>query len=185
LRKVIWSILVTVDGFIDHTAMIADQETHQYYADELDTVDTVIYGRVTYQLLADYWPTAAMDASLNPGELAFAQKMNRVSKIVFSKTLDRVAWENTQLNKGDVVEQVAKLKRESGRDISIGGGAIANTLMRHDLIDEYRFLINPIVLGTGTRLVRNGMQANLKLIETRSFSSGCVLLAYQPVRKPA
>ena len=86
MRKVVFSILVTLDGFIDHTAMIADEETHQYYADELDTVDAVIFGRVTYQLLADYWPTAAMSGSLNPGELAFAQKMNRVPKIVFSKT---------------------------------------------------------------------------------------------------
>jgi dihydrofolate reductase len=183
MRKVIFSILVTLDGFIDHTAMIADEETHQYYADELDTVDIVIYGRVTYQLLADYWPTAAMNASLNPGELAFAQKMNRVPKIVFSKTLDHVEWNNTQLNQGDVVEHVAKLKQESGRDISISGAALANTLMQHDLIDKYRLLINPIVLGKGTHLFREGTKVNLKLINTRLFSSGCVLLSYQPVRK--
>ena len=181
MRKVIWSILVTLDGFIDHTAMIADEETHQYYADELDTVDTVIYGRATYQLLADYWPTAAMSALLNPGELAFANRMNSISKIVFSKTLSHVEWNNTRLNKGDVVEQVSKFKQESGRDISIAGSAIANTLMLHDLIDEYRLLVNPIVLGNGTRLFRNGTQVNLKLIETKTFNSGCVLLIYQPV----
>jgi dihydrofolate reductase len=181
MRKVIWSISVTLDGFIDHTAMIADEETHQYYADELDTVDTVIYGRVTYQLLADYWPTAAMHVALNPGELAFAQKMNRVSKMVFSKTLERVEWNNTQLNQGDVVDQVSKFKQESGRDISIAGSAIASTLMQHDLIDEYRLLVNPIVLGSGTRLFRNGKQVSLKLIETKTFNSGCVLLVYQPV----
>ena len=181
MRQVIWAIQVTLDGFIDHTAMIADEETHQYYADLLETVDTEIFGRITYQLVADYWPTAAQSGSLNPGELAFANRINDLSKIVFSKSLDHVTWKNTRLDRGDVVEQVSRLKQESGRYIAIGGGAVANTLMLHNLIDEYRFLINPIILGRGTPLIRNGAQANLRLVETRTFSSGCVLVVYRPI----
>lgn len=183
MRRVVWSILVTLDGFIDHTAMIADEETHRYYADELDTVDMVIYGRKTYQLMVDYWPTAAQSETLSPGELAFANRINRVSKIVFSKTLASVEWSNARLDKGDVVKQVAQLKGQPGRDISIAGGAIANNLMAHGLIDEYRFLINPIVLGSGTPLFRNQIKMNLKLVETKTFSSGCLLLVYQPLGK--
>ena len=185
LRKIVWSIQVTVDGFIDHTAMIADEETHQYYANELETTDLVVFGRKTYQLIADYWPTAAQSETLNPGELAFANRINTLRKIVFSQTLGHVAWNNTQLNRGNVIDQIATLKQDPGHEISISGGAIANDLMRHDLIDEYRFLVNPVILGSGTRLFRDGIPIKLKRVGTRNFASGCILLTYEPIRKIA
>ena len=184
MRKVILSISISLDGFIDHTAMIADEETHQYAADVLNSVDTVLFGRVTYQLFADYWPSAALDTSLTKGILEYAHKINSIPKIVFSKTLEKVDWNNARLVKGDAVEEVARWRQQPGRGMAIAGSVLANTLMQHHLIDEYQLLINPTILGSGRRLFRESIpKTALQLVETKTFRSGIVLVRYLSDRK--
>jgi dihydrofolate reductase len=183
VRRVIFSINVTLDGMIDHTAGIADDESHRHFTDMLNAVDTLLFGRRNYQLLAEYWPTAERNSSLTPGEIAFARRVNSMPKIVFSNTLASVEWKNTQLIKGDAVEQVAKLKQQPGGDLAVGGNALARSLMEHDLIDEYQFLIHPVVFGRGPRLLENVSKKNLKLTGTKTFRSGIVLVSYEPDRQ--
>lgn len=115
----------------------------------------------------------------------FASRMNRLPKFVVSTTLDEVEWSNSSLISGDVPKAVSKLKQQSGQDILIyGSGELMHTLMQHDLIDEYRFWVNPVVLGSGKRLFSDGSSKTaLKLVDTTTFSTGVVILAYQPARK--
>ena len=184
MGKVMLNILVTLDGFIDHTVMIADDEAVDYATELLNSVDAMLFGRVTYQLLGDYWPTAASDPSLSRSNLEFARKINSMPKFVISRTLTKVEWNNTRLVKGDLVEEVTRLKQSSDRGLLIAGSVLNNTLMQHDLIDEYRLLINPVLLGTGKPLFREDLpRIPLKLVEARTFRSGIVLVRYLPDRK--
>ena len=180
MRNVIFSILVTLDGYIDHTAMIADDEIHQSAVDELNQAEMVLFGRRTYQLFAHDWPLMELDPGLSPGMLAFARRINSIPKIVFSRTLEKAEWNNSRLVKDDAVDYVAKLKQQPGGEIMVTGSTLANSLMPHNLIDEYRLWINPVILGGGQRLFRNDGKKMLKLIETRTFRSGVVILFYRP-----
>ena len=186
MRKLIFSIQVSLDGFIDHTEMIADEEAHQYAADQLRSADTILFGRATYQLLADYWPTVVTNASrsgsrpLTQGEIEFAHQINSIPKIVFSKTLENVGW-NTQLVKAVIPEDILEMKRQPGKDLLIAGAGLATTLSKLGLVDEYEFLVQPIILGKGRLLFRDIKdRIKLKLVETKTFRNGVVLLHYQP-----
>lgn len=180
MRKIIWAINVTIDGFADHTAVIADDELHDFYTDLLGTVDYVLFGRKTYQLLESYWPNAPEDPEATKSMIKFANRINNLSKIVFSKTLDKVSWNNTRLIKENMTEEVLKLKRQSGNSLSIGGIGIASNFMKLGLIDEYWFLVQPIILGKGRHLVEGiHDQHNLKLSDTKIFDSGVVALHYK------
>ncbi|MGE5812546.1 MAG: dihydrofolate reductase family protein, partial [Ignavibacteria bacterium] len=125
MRKIIWAINVTLDGFADHTAMIADDELHYFYANLLNTVDTELFGRKTYELLESFWPTAYEDTRSTKGMIEFAHKINSMPKIVFSKTLDKAEWNNTRLVKEDAIGEVLKLKGQEGKNLSIGGISLA------------------------------------------------------------
>ena len=189
MRKLILSINVSLDGFADHTVAIADDEMHDFYTHQLDELDGVLFGRKTYQLFEDYWPHAADDPKASSSMLAFADKINAIPKFVFSNTLQNVTWNNTQLIKGDLQEQVARLKAGNGKPISVGGLHLIKALTERSLIDEYWLLIQPVLVGTG-RLLFEGLRNRpvLKLADTRSFHSGVVLLHYllednQPGRK--
>lgn len=184
MRKLIFSINVSLDGFADHTVAIADDELHEFYTDQLDSIDTILFGRVTYQLFESYWPHAHEDPKSAKSIIAFANKINAMRKIVFSKTLQNVDWNNTRLVKGNMVEEVSKLKQESGKNLSVGGLNIAQTFMKLSLIDEYWFLIQPVIVGEGKRLFDgvNG-RLDLKLIDTKKFNSGVVALHYLPNKK--
>lgn len=179
MRKITFSILVTLDGFIDHTAMLADAELHQDATAELDALDLLLFGRRTYQLFAHDWTVAETDASLDPSVLAFARRINRIPKIVFSNTLKQAEWQNSKLVKTDAVDYVRELKKQNGGTVGIAGSTLAHSLMQADLIDEYRFLINPVILGIGQRLFQNDVQKNLKLVGIKRFGSGVVALTYQ------
>ena len=186
MRKVILFNMITLDGFFagpngDIDWHGVDDEFNEFAITQLDAVDVLLFGRVTYELMASYWPTA--DALIN--DPIIAKQMNHLPKIVFSRTLEKADWQNTRLVKGNIAEEISKLKQQPGKDLIIFGSAdLSATLTNLDLIDEYRVMVNPVVLGSGKPLFQ-GIQntLHLKLVNTRTFASGNVLLYYQPVRK--
>lgn len=153
------------------------EEIGKFKFDELFASDALLLGRVTYQGFAAAWPSRTDEAG-------FADRMNSLPKFVVSTTLGKVEWNNSGLIKENVVAEVSRLKQQPGQDILVAGsGELVHTLMQYDLIGEYRLLIYPVVLGSGKRLFGDGSNATLKLVETKTFSSGVVLLRYQPGRK--
>lgn len=186
MRNVIFGINITLDGCCGHEDMIADDELHEYYTDLLRTVDVILFGRKTYQLMEPYWPVVAKNQSDTKATNEFARTIDSLNKIVFSKTLDRVEWTSAKISRANIEEEIPKLKQQPGKDISVGGLSIAAHLTRLDLIDEYRFVIHPIVAGKGPRLfeatdLKERLQ--LKLVESKTFHSGVVALYYKkPLR---
>ena len=184
MRKVIFGINVTLDGCCDHTKVIGDEEVHQYFGKLLRDVDTLVYGRKTYQLMVPFWPDMAKDrsgptASMND----FAQAFDDVERIiVFSRTLDGAAEPNkTTIVRDDPQGELRKLKQEPGKNILLGGVDIPSQIKGHDIVDEYHFVIHPIIAGEGRRLfddisLPEGIQ--LKLVESKTFTSGCVAHRY-------
>ena len=188
MRKVILSNMVTLDGFFEGPNKeldwhIVDMGLNHYANDLLSNVDALLFGRVTYQLMADYWPAAAMNPSTSKSDLEIADKMNNLLKIVFSKTLQNVEWNNSRLVKENILEEISKMKQQSGKDMVIfGSGSIVSTFMQSGLIDEYRIILNPIVLGNGKPLFKDiNDKHNLKLLRTKVLGSGIVILYYQPI----
>lgn len=184
MRKLIMWNMVTLDGFFEG-AKSGDIDWHEYaWGEELDqfsieqlkSVDMLLFGRVTYQGMAEYWSSAK-------GEIA--DFMNNIPKVVFSRTLNKAEWKNTRLVKAHTEGEVAKLKQQPGKDMLIFGSAnLCSTLMQNNLIDEYRLGITPVVLGGGHPLFKlNPDRMYMKLLEVRQFTTGCVMLRYQPVRK--
>jgi dihydrofolate reductase len=180
MRKLFWQMNVTLDGFmegpnreLDYTAGFADPDFDRYATEMLQSIDAILLGRRTYQLFADYWPSAA-----GPD----ADRMNQLPKVVFSRTLETVDWNNSRLVTANVAEEVATLKQQPGKDLALFGSAdLAATLIRLGLIDEYRILVTPVVLGSGTPVFK-GLKDRiaLKLLNARTWSSGMVALFYQP-----
>lgn len=184
MRKVIAAINMTLDGYCDHTAMIADDELHQHYNDLLKNAGTIIYGRITYQLMESYWPTVVKNPTGNKPTDEFAVIIENISKIVFSHTLKDVSWKNVKLAKKDIKEEVLKLRKEAGKDILAGSRSLIVTLLNLNLIDEFQICVQPIILGKGLPLLKNITdRINLKLLKTKTFSSGSIVLYYKPVKK--
>ncbi len=160
-----------------------NDEFLKFKFDELFAGDVLLMGRVTYEYFLPVWLHATADDDA-PGQEGFADRINSLPKYVVSTTLEQTEWNNSRLIKANVVAAVAKLKQEAGQDILVAGsGMLVQTLMQHDLVDEYRLLVYPIVVGNGKRLFHEGSLATLKLVESRTFSSGVVALTYQPDRK--
>ena len=181
MGKVMLSINLSLDGFADHTvAVAADDELHDFFSGLLDLTEVAIFGRVTYELMESYWPRAHEDPSATKGMLDFATKFNAIPKVVFSKTLKSVMWNNTRLVRENLVEQVVGMKHQPGKHISLGGISLSQELMRRRLIDEYWLVVHPVVVGRGRRLF-DGLDEiiNLRLVDTRFFRSGAVVLHYQ------
>jgi dihydrofolate reductase len=154
-----------------------DKEWNEFVEGNANSEGTLLFGRITYDLMAGFWPTpAAMEM-----DQVVAERMNGLQKIVFSRTLSDASWKNTRLIKEDLFAAVKKLKQEPASDIVIlGSGTLVSQLAGKGLIDEYSIIINPIVIGEGRTLFENiDHRINLKLIRTRAFSNGNVLLAYQ------
>jgi dihydrofolate reductase len=185
MRKLILSINVSLDGFADHTvAVVADDELHEFFSDLLDNTDIALFGRVTYQLMASYWPHAHQDPKATRSMLAFADRFNAVSKIVFSRTLQKADWNNSRLVRDNMGEAVIRLKESPGKNISLGGISISQEFMRRGLIDEYWLAVHPVVVGKGKRLFDNlNERINLRLADTKVFKSGVVVLHYLNERK--
>lgn len=186
MRKIILFNMATLDGlFAGPGGEIdwhhVDEEFNEFAIAQLNSAGGLLFGRVTYQGMASYWPT---DVAIKNDPIV-ADKMNTLPKIVFSRTLERVEWNNTRLVKGNIAEEISKLKQQPGKDLLLFGSAdLASTLTNLGLIDEYRVMVNPVVLGNGKPLF-TGMKEklNLKLTSTKTFRNGNVLLCYQPDRK--
>ncbi len=181
MRKLVFFNLMTLDGIFEgpnrdigwHNV---DEEFNEFAIEQLRAAGELVFGRVTYQLMAGYWPTAGED------DPVVAELMNATQKAVFSRTLDRVEWNNTRLIQGEAADGMRQLKEQPGGLLCILGSAnLSATFIQHGLIDEYRIMVNPLLLGKGIPLFQ-GLKAPLKLVLTdhRAFRNGNVLLSYQP-----
>ena len=192
MRKLIAAINMTLDGFCDHTAMIADEEIHQHYNELLSNADTLLYGRITYQLMESYWPSVVKNPTGNKPMDEFAVLIDNISKIVFSRTLKNVdpiaiRWKNTELKKEVIKEEVLELKQSrngGSKNILVGSPSLIVALTQLDLIDEYQLGVQPIILGSGLPLFKNVRdRVDLKLLKTKTFGCGAVTLYYEPTKK--
>lgn len=183
MRKVIAVMNMTLDGYCDHTAMIADEEIHQHYSELLRSGGTVLYGRITYQLM-EYWLTVLKDPTGDKSMDEFAVAIDNIPKIVFSRTLKSVEWKTAKLAKRDLKEEVLELRQQAGKDIFVGSPGLIVALSQLDLIDEYQLGVHPTVLGNGLPLFKNiSDRIDLKLLKTKTFGCGAVTLYYEPVKK--
>ena len=184
MRKVIYFAMVSLDGFIarpdgDLDWASIDEELHKYVNDQQGEYGAYLYGRRMYEIMAGSWPTVDADPSAPEYMVEFAGIWKRMPKIVFSKTLEHVEW-NARLVRGDVGEEVTRLKEQPGKDLVLGGAGIAATLMQRGLVDEYRIFVHPVVLGSGRRLFPAfAGTIKLRLAGTRPFGSGVVYLCYR------
>ena len=186
MRKLFAFNMVTLDGFFEgpnqdiswHTT---DDEFNQFAIEQTGSVDTILFGRKTYEMMASYWPTE----SARQDDPDVAALMNNVPKIVFSRTLQTAEWSNTRLMKENIKGEILKLKAQPGKEIAVFGSAdLLSTLIELDLVDEHRIIVNPVVLGKGTPLFKDVERPlNLQLVRSRVFASGNVLLYYQPEKR--
>jgi dihydrofolate reductase len=184
VRKVIYGMMVSLDGYIETPGweidwILIDEELHKYVNDQERAVDTYLYGRRMYELMARFWPTADEDPAAPDFIVEYARIWKRTPKVVFSKTLERVEW-NARLVRDDIAGEISRLKQQPGQDLEVGGADLAATVMRLGLIDEYQLYVQPVILGGGKRMLP-ALEAriNLRLVETRTFHSGVVLLRYE------
>lgn len=183
MGKVVYSMNVSLDGFVetpDHSLDWAnvDEEIHRWFNDESRAAGAFVYGRRLYEVMAAYWPTAESDPAATPAMVEFAQIWNPMPKVVFSSTLDSVQW-NSRLARGDVGDEVERLRAEVDGEISIGGPTLAAELIRRGLVDEYRLAVHPVVLGAGTPFFPAlDRPLKLRLLDTRRFGSGAMVLTY-------
>ena len=181
MRNVIYAINITLDGCCDHTKQIADEETHEYFTQLLREVDLLVFGRKTYQLMVPYWPDIAKNQSGTKAENEFARAFDSKKLVVFSQTLDSVEEKNTRIVRTNLRDEILKLKQEPGKDILLGGVSIPSQLIELGLVDEYRFVVTPIIAGEGRRLLEGVSlpeKLRLKLAGSKTFKSGCVALRY-------
>ena len=182
-KKVIYLMMVSLDGFVEgpHREIdwpIIDEELHTAVNDQQSAIDTYLYGRRMYQLMAADWPPLDTDPSVPGYMVEFARIWKAMPKVVFSKTLDRVEW-NSRLAMGSVADEVARLKAQPGKDLAVGGARLASTFIRLGLVDEYRLFVHPVVVGGGTPYFPAlDAPLTLRLVETRTFGSGVVYLCY-------
>jgi dihydrofolate reductase len=178
MRKIVVTEFVSLDGVMENpgwTFPYWNDEIAQFKGEESSASDALLLGRVTYQGFAAAWPESEDEG---------APYFNSVRKYVVSTTLDTAEWNNSTLINENVVEGITKLKQQDGQDITVHGSAtLVQTLMQHGLVDRYRLLVYPVVLGQGKRLFQEGTTATLKLLESQAFSSGVVALIYEPERE--
>lgn len=178
--------MVSLDGFFegperDISWHRVDDEFNQFAIEQTSAVDTILFGRVTYEMMASYWPTrAAID-----DDPVIAGLMNGLPKIVFSRTLDKPEWNTTRLVKDHLAREISALKQQPGKDLALFGSAnLLSSLMQLDLIDEHRIIVNPVLLGSGRPLFQGVIdKIDLKLHRTRAFQNGNILLVYRPTNR--
>lgn len=189
MRKLIAAINMTLDGFCDHTAMIADDELHEHYNELLRNAGALIYGRTTYQLMENYWPAVVRKPTGNKPMDDFAVLIENIPKIVFSHTLNDadptiIGWQNVKLAKRGVKEEVLELKQRPGKDIFVGSPSLIVATMKLDLIDEYQLCVHPVVTGNGLPLFKSIKDTTiLKLLKTKTFGNGTIALYYESTKK--
>src|SRR5262245_32470033 len=181
MRNLIYAINLTLDGCCDHTKQVADEETHEYFTDLMRDVDLLVFGRKTYELMVPFWPEVAKSQSMTKASNEFARLFDSIPKLVFSRTLDGAEDSKTRIVRTGLHDEILKLKQEQGKDILVGGVDIPSQLIQLGLVDEYRFVVGPIVVGEGRRLLEGVSlpeKLQLKLVESKFFESGCVALRY-------
>jgi dihydrofolate reductase len=188
MRKVVLFLHASLDGFVegpngelDINWVDHDEELDKHAKNILSTVDTVLWGRGTYQGMQQYWTSVSSNLSASQFELEFAKWIDETTKIVFSTTLEKAEWNNSRLVKENIVEEITNLKKQPGKDmIIIGSPRFAHNLMQLGLIDEYKITVTPVILGSGLPLFKGFKdRINLKLIENKTFNSGVIGLVYQ------
>src|SRR3984885_1113666 len=177
MRNVIFAINITVDGCCDHTKFSPpdDDEVLEHYTQLLRDFDLLVYGRKTYQLMVPYWPDIAKSQSETKADIEFARAFDSLNKIVFSRSLASAEDKNTRIVRTNLRDEILKLKQEPGKNILAGGVDVPSQLMELGLIDEYRFVVSPVIVGAGRRLfdgVSLPEQRRLKLVESKTFKSG-------------
>jgi len=183
MRRIIAAINTTIDGNCDHRAGIVDEEIHQHYADLLNNAGVVLYGRITYELM-QYWQDLAKNPSGEKSMDDFALVMDKVPKIVFSHTLENTNWDSAKLASRQLQEEILVLRQQPGKDILIGSRSLILQLMKLNLIDEYQLCIQPVVAGNGLQLFENiSDRIIFKLVKTKTFKGGAIILYYEPTNK--
>ncbi len=181
MRNVIFAINITLDGCCDHTKVMADDEQLEYFTGLVREVDLQVFGRKTYQLMVPYWPEVAKDQSASKADQEFARAFDSTKKLVFSRSLDSPEDGNTRIVRTDLRDEILKLKQEQGKNILVGGVDIPSQLIELGLVDEYRFVVSPVMVGEGRRLLEGVSlqeKLQLKLVDSKIFKSGCVALRY-------
>ncbi len=180
MRKIVYGINLTADGLCDHTQLSGGEEIHTYFTNLMKDVDLIIYGRKTYELMVPYWPEVAKNGSGNKEEIRFAQTFNAIEKVVCSRSMQKFEG-NPRVISENLEAEILKLKSEPGKNISIGGVDLPSQLIALGLVDEYYFLVHPLLGCQGRRLL-DGIslsgQVNLKLAESRTLPSGCISIHY-------
>jgi len=186
MRKIIVSNLITIDGYFeglnnDLGWFVTGEDFLEYAAKQLEEVDAILFGRITYEMMASYWPAAPAES----GAIAIIkEKMNSLHKVVFSKTLGKAEWNNSVIIKEHITDEIKKLKQQPGKDMVIfGSGTLVSELTSLKLIDEYRLIINPVILGNGNPMFKSiNEKIGLQLINTKTLASGSIILYYQPTK---
>jgi dihydrofolate reductase len=182
MRNVIYALNLTLDGCCDHTKFNPADDLLEHYTRLLrDDAGLLVYGRKTYQLMVPYWPDIAKSPTETKADREFAQAFDSLTKIVFSRSLGNAEDKNTRIVRTNLRDEILKLKQEPGKDILVGGVDIPSQLMELGLVDEYRFVVMPIIVGEGRRLLEGvhlPEKRGLKLVESKTFKSGCVALRY-------
>ena len=181
MRKLVYAINLSIDGCFDHTKMLPNEEMLEFFAQLLRDAGLHVYGRITYQLMVPFWPDVAKNHSSSKAEKDFADAFDTIDKVVFSKSLDKVEDKRTRVVRTGLKDEILKLKQEPGKDILAGGVDIPSQLIALGLVDEFLFVVNPIIAGGGRRLLEGihlpkGLQ--LTLVDSNIFKSGHVALRY-------
>jgi dihydrofolate reductase len=182
MRKVIFAINITADGYCGHTDGIADEELHEYFTGVLRDAGILLYGRITYQLMVPYWPEITKSQSETAATNEFARVFDSLEKVVFSTTLNHVEGNNTRIVRSNLEKEVLSLKQQPGKDICVGSLSIASQLSGLGLIDEYQFVVHPVIAGKGPRLfetVKPKERLLLDFVGSKTFHSGAVALQYR------
>jgi dihydrofolate reductase len=190
MRKIYMFMMLSLDGFFegpnhDLSWHNVDQEFNKFAIEQMNEIDLILFGRRMYQLMEGFWPDVVNNPKMSKEDHEVARLMNNTNKIVFSKTLDKVEerenWKNVRLVKKFDPDEITRLKEQPGKDMWVGGSELAISFIKYGLIDEFRFMINPVVIGAGITIFKGiDKKLNLELIKTRTFNSGNVLLYYRP-----
>ncbi len=175
---------MTLDGYCDHTAVGADEETHQHYSDLVRSAGILFYGRITYQLMESYWPEVVKNPTGVKSTDEFARSIDDVHKIVFSRTLNKVVWRNSELKNEINKEEILELKQQVDKDLYVCSPSMILAFAKLDLIDEFQLCIHPVIVGSGLILFKDITERiDLKLLRTKTFARGAVMHYYEPDRR--
>lgn len=180
MRKIIGALNMTLDGICDHTAGIPDEGIHKHYTELLGQGDAILYGRITYELM-EFWRTVLQNPSEKKSMNDFATAIDKIPKIVFSRTIKNVEWKSATIAKRELKDEVLELKQKSGKDILVGSRSLIIQLLKFDLIDEFQLCIYPMVEGKGLPFFENiNDRIIFQLVKNKTFNNGAIILYYQP-----